>query len=730
MQCRVLDRPLGEIDERERVVNQLEDSSLSWSDLFEALPDGTALLDEHGVMFYVNEVLTTLTGYSSSELVGQNVTMLVPPRLKDREVAARNRDERDGNGRLISTDQDLSMLCRDGSELPVDFTLSPITFDGRSWAVASVRDNSVTRALERARRDAEARADEIEGLAAVAMAQSEQRFRLAFEDNMAPMVFTSKEGLLFAVNDAFCDIVGRTREELLGFDSKGFTFPEDIGLTEEVYRRVMSGEIDRIRYVKRFQHKDGRTVAAEVSMSQARDENGDALYYVSSVRDITEERALTAQLSHQALHDPLTGLANRALFDDRLAQAHARVARQGGLGAVLIVDLDDFKTVNDTHGHLVGDQLLIAVSRRFEDVTRASDTICRFGGDEFLYLAEGLNSPEEAENVATRLLDALVESFSFAGAMIDQHASVGLAVWNKQSRSTTEVVQNADVALYESKRQGKGHVVAYSSGMRQQAAGRFTLTQQLEQALGAKELSMYYQPIINLSTSDVVGFEALMRWEHPEQGHIPPNVFIPLAEESDLILDLGFFALHEAVAKASSWKGAGEKGDQPFVTVNLSAHQFHDLGLVPMIEGALQSSGLDPEKLVLEITESVTLHNVAETMSVMERLIHLGIGFALDDFGTGYSSLSYLALLRPRIIKIDQSFVSPPSESIRNDTLLEAIVTLGNKLNMTMIAEGIETKAQLDRLLDLGCELGQGFLFSPAVPADDVAAMLAHAPWR
>ncbi|HEV3267630.1 MAG TPA: EAL domain-containing protein [Acidimicrobiales bacterium] len=708
----------------------MEDSSLSWSDLFEALPDGTALLDEHGVMFYVNSVLTTLSGYSTSELVGQNVTMLVPARLKDREIAARSKDGRDENGRLIATDQDLSMLCRDGSELPVDFTLSPITFKGHSWAVASVRDNSATQALERARRDAEARAVEIEGLAALAMAKSEQRFRLAFEDNMAPMVFTSEKGLLFAVNDAFCDIVGRTREELLGFDSKVFTFPEDIGVTEEVYRRVTSGEIDRIRYVKRFQHKDGRTVAAEVSMSPARDENGETLYFVSSVRDITEERALTAQLSHQALHDPLTGLANRALFDDRLAQAHARVARQGGLGAVLIVDLDDFKTVNDTHGHLVGDQLLIAVSRRFEEVTRASDTICRFGGDEFLYLAEGLNSPEEAENVAARLLNTLVEPFSFAGAMIDQHASVGLAVWDKRSRSMTEVVQNADVALYESKRQGKGHVVAYGAGMRQQAAGRFTLTQELEQALAAKELSMNYQPIISLSTSDVVGFEALMRWEHPEQGQIPPNVFIPLAEESDLILDLGFFALHEAVAEASSWNGTGEKGGRPFVTVNLSAHQFHDLGLVPMIESALQSSGLDPERLVLEITESVTLHNVAETMSVMERLIHLGIGFALDDFGTGYSSLSYLALLRPRIIKIDQSFVSPASESIRNDTLLEAIVTLGNKLNMTMIAEGIETKAQLDRLLVLGCELGQGFYFSPAVPADDVAAMLAHAPWR
>ncbi|MHB8379489.1 MAG: sensor domain-containing protein [Acidimicrobiales bacterium] len=695
-----------------------------------ALPDGAALLDENGVIFFVNDALASLTGFSSTELIGKNVTMLVRPRLESREIAARGASRLGSNSRDLSIDDDLIILCRDGSERSVDVSLSPVTFDGRSWAVASVRDNSATRALERARLDAEARANEIENLAASAMAKSEQRFRLAFEDNMAPMVFTSEKGLLFAVNDAFCDIVGRTREELIGFDSKGFTFPEDIGLTEEVYRRITSGEIDRIRYVKRFQHKDGRTVAAEVSMSPARDEHGATLYFVSSVRDITEERALTAQLSHQALHDPLTGLANRALFDDRLAQAHARVARQGGLGAVLILDLDDFKEVNDTHGHLVGDQLLIAVSRRFEEETRATDTICRFGGDEFLYLAEGLKSREEAEIVATRLLNTFVEPFTFAGATIDQHASLGVVVWDKTSKSTTEVVQNADVALYEAKRQGKGHLVVYSSGMHQQAVGRFTLAQELERALAANELSMHYQPIVNLSTNDVVGFEALMRWRQSNKGQIPPNIFIPLAEESDLILELGFFALHEAVTQASKWSQRGRDSVQPFVTVNLSAHQFHDLGLVPMIEGALQSSGLAPENLILEITESVTLHNVAETMSVMERLIHLGIGFALDDFGTGYSSLSYLALLRPRIIKIDQSFVSPASESIRNDTLLEAIVTLGNKLNMTMIAEGVETQAQLERLRVLGCDLGQGYFFSPAVPAEAVAAMLSHVPWR
>jgi diguanylate cyclase (GGDEF)-like protein/PAS domain S-box-containing protein len=541
------------------------------------------------------------------------------------------------------------------------------------------------------------------------------------------MVLSSSDGLLLAVNDAFCELVGRTRDELIGFDSKLFTYPDDIGLSEEVYRRMTLEETDRVRFFKRYQHKDGRIVAAEVSISPARDPRSQESYFVSSVRDVTEERALTAELSHQALHDPLTGLANRALFDDRLAHAHARVTRQGGIGAVVLIDLDDFKLVNDTHGHLVGDQVLIEVTRRLERVTRSSDTLCRFGGDEFLYLAENVGTTEEAEKLASRLLGVLDEPLELVGARIHQRATLGVAVWDKDSSDTIEIIRHADVALYAAKGEGKGRYAVFNEGMDQRPAGNFSLEEELHGALEKNQLSMHYQPIVSLSSREIVGFEALMRWQHPERGMVPPSVFIPLAEQSELIMDLGSFSLHEAVTAASSWRKRSGEANGPFITVNLSAKQFQDLGLVPMIENVLQMTGLDPRRLVLEITESVTLLNVSETMNVMERLIQLGIGFALDDFGTGYSSLSYLALLRPRIIKIDESFVSPTRESVRNDTLLEAIVTLGNNLNMIMIAEGIETEDQLARLRHLGCELGQGFLFSAAVPAGDVPSMLTRA---
>jgi EAL domain-containing protein (putative c-di-GMP-specific phosphodiesterase class I) len=301
-------------------------------------------------------------------------------------------------------------------------------------------------------------------------------------------------------------------------------------------------------------------------------------------------------------------------------------------------------------------------------------------------------------------------------------------VWDASSNNTdnVELIQNADASMYEAKRRGHGQLVVFTPEIRQEAVSRFALLQELRHAAASGQLEMYYQPIIDLSTSVVVGFEALMRWQHAERGWVPPDVFIPLAEQSDLILELGEFAMHEAVKAASAWEPQGGRSVLPYVTVNLSAHQFHDPDLVPMIERELKLSGLDPERLILEVTESVALLDIAETMNVMEHLNRLKIGIALDDFGTGYSSLSYLAALNPRIIKIDQSFVRPKHDKDRSNTLLEAIVTLGNKLDMIVLAEGIETPAQLEHLSSLHCDLGQGFLWSPAVPNGETASMLGE----
>jgi diguanylate cyclase (GGDEF)-like protein len=465
-------------------------------------------------------------------------------------------------------------------------------------------------------------------------------------------------------------------------------------------------------------------IVAEVSKSPARDKTGKTLYFIISERDITEERMLTARLSHQALHDPLTGLANRALLDDRLAHAHSRILRQGGHGALFLLDLDDFKGVNDTYGHLVGDQLLEGVARRLDGVTRTTDTLCRFGGDEFLYLAEGITGPEEAELIATRFLRSLDEPFAIGGLSLEQRASLGVVVWDSSNAEVSDVLRDADVALYEAKRLGKGRHFVYVPGMHDQVVNRFSIVQELRQAVSSDELAMHYQPIVRLSTSEVVGFEALMRWHHAKRGWVPPSDFIPLAEQSGLILDLGAFALHESIMAASEWGRSKNSLSEPYVSVNLSARQFHDPGLLNLVKRELDECSLPADRLILEITEGVALMEIADTLKMIEQLTALGIGVALDDFGTGFSSLSYLALLNPMIIKVDQSFVRPVTITKHSDRLLETIVSLGHNLGMTMLAEGIETVEQLETLRELHCSLGQGFLFSRAVPFAETVSMV------
>lgn len=304
-------------------------------------------------------------------------------------------------------------------------------------------------------------------LANEALQETEQRFRLAFEDNMAPMIFTNLDNHVVAANDAFCRLIGYEREEILGRGTAHFTHADDLEVVDDPQRRLIAGEVDQVAFTKRYLSKDGRIIVITSLKSAARNPEGEILYFVSSQRDITEERTLAEQLSHQAFHDPLTGLANRSLFEDRLAQAHERLIRKGGFSAVMLLDLDDFKDVNDTYGHYVGDQMLIGVSQRLEIVTRSLDTLCRFGGDEFLYLAEGLTSPTQAEEIAARLLDALVEPFSFDQLVIEQHASIGIVVCDGTASAPSECVQEADVALYEAKRTKRGRHVVFNSSMQQ-----------------------------------------------------------------------------------------------------------------------------------------------------------------------------------------------------------------------------------------------------------------------
>lgn len=664
------------------------------------------IIDSQGLVAYANPVAEKVFGVKIEEVVGTQARLYLHP------------DDLEKNLIFFA-----EVLQKPGTSARQDVrTMSP-TGEVRYIEVVctNLLDNPSIHGVIINGRDVTERNENFTRLQAL-----EERFRLAFEENMAPMSFADADDCILAVNDAFCEMVGFSRDELIGRDSTPFTYPDDIGLTESTHQRVINGEADHVRYVKRYLRKDGQVIDVEVSRSPARDAQGNILYFVFSERDITEERKLTAQLSHQALYDSITGLANRTLMENQLEKARSHVKRRGGLNALFLLDLDDFKGVNDTQGHLIGDELLIGVARRFEAVTRPADTLCRFGGDEFLYLAEGLSSVGDVQGVARRLLSALNAPFHFLDIAIEQRATVGVVVWGADDSDDIDLLQNADVALYEAKRHHRGGFVLYEPSMHEEASHRFMLIQELRNSMSRGELQLYYQPIVHLPDTKVVGFEGLIRWHHPERGWVPPSEFIPLAERSDIIIDIGILAIESAVRAASEWTKASQGGEAPFVCVNLSAKQFHSPNLVPLIESALRQHDLPASQLILEITEGVAISNFGETMNTLSRLERIGVGIALDDFGTGFSSLSYLAKINPHIIKVDQSFVQLASTSARDATLLEAIITLGRNLNITMLAEGVETSEQFARLVELGCTYAQGYLFSPAVPNVHAHKMIDH----
>jgi diguanylate cyclase (GGDEF)-like protein/PAS domain S-box-containing protein len=409
----------------------------SWQDVVEALPDGTALIDITGTIRYANRILCTAVGYTLDELIGQPVSLLTPPVHEER---AREAEARHTNGDLgqsiVWNDVGLSALCKDGSEFPVDFALTALRFGDEDWALISVRDNRERRAYEQA------------------IVEAERNFRLAFEDNMSPMLFTDLDDCVTAVNGAFCELIGRSPEELVGNQFQLFTHSDDIANAEKVHQMLLSGEATQLSYTKRHMHSDGHIITAEVFKSPARDKDGKILYFIISERDVTEERELRAQLTYQAHHDSLTGLANRTLLDDRLARASSRMARHGTYCALLLLDLDDFKAVNDEHLHIAGDALLVEVASRLSKVARESDTLCRFGGDEFLYLAEDLASPEEADLIAARLMATFDEPFVLGPLTIQQRASLGVSIWGADD---SNALRDADAALYEAKRRGVAH---------------------------------------------------------------------------------------------------------------------------------------------------------------------------------------------------------------------------------------------------------------------------------
>jgi diguanylate cyclase (GGDEF)-like protein len=472
----------------------------------------------------------------------------------------------------------------------------------------------------------------------------------------------------------------------------------------------------------RFRQLDGSWMHAEILATNLLQDSS-VRGVVLNTRDVSERRRLEEQLTHQAFHDPLTGLANRALFRDRVSHALALAQRRGSPVTVLYLDLDDFKNVNDSLGHAEGDRLLISAAERFLACARSADTVARLGGDEFAILIEG---SEGHDALPERLAAAMSHPFSLSGNQLRVTASIGVATASPGD-SADDLLRNADMAMYAAKRHGKGRAETYESRMYADIRERLNLEAALRTAIERRELTLFYQPIVHLKSGGVYGMEALLRWDHPQFGRLLPEHFIPLAEETGLIVQLGAWVLGEACQQLRAWRAAYP--ELPLaVSVNISGRQLEGAGLGDALRHTLTTSGVEPSSVVLEITESVLMQQTDAVLERLQQLKALGVRLAIDDFGTGYSSLSYLQRFPIDILKIAKPFVEEVGAGADRSALARAIVGLGDTLKLQTIAEGIERAEQQAALVQLGCTLGQGHHFWPALSAAAIEELLSGGP--
>ncbi|HWB40766.1 MAG TPA: EAL domain-containing protein [Gemmatimonadales bacterium] len=559
-------------------------------------------------------------------------------------------------------------------------------------------------------------------LAETAVRQNEARFRSLVQHSSDVIIVTRANGTMRFVSPSANRVFGYDPSEMVGRPIVTLLHPDDRDRATATFEHAARspGVTGPVEW--RFRQPDGSWLHAEILATNL---TGDPTVkgIVLNTRDVSERKRLEEQLTHQAFHDPLTGLANRALFRDRVSHALALAMRQTHPITVLFLDLDDFKRVNDSLGHAEGDRLLIAAAERFLSCARAADTVARLGGDEFAILIEHAAGPDGRGELLERLATAMGHPFTLSGNQVQVTASIGVATAS-QGDTADDLLRNADVAMYAAKRRGKGRSETYESRMYADVRHRLEMEAALRSAIDHGELTLHFQPIVHLKTGAIYGVEALVRWEHQTYGHLLPQHFIPLAEETGLIVKLGGWVMDEACRQVQAWRLA-HPAYQLSVCINISGRQLQGMGIADALGDALASSGVDPSAVILEITESVLMQQTDSVLERLQTLKKLGVRLAIDDFGTGYSSLSYLQRFPIDILKIAKPFVEEVALGAERAALARAIIGLSDTLRLHTVAEGIEMAEQRAALIELGCTLGQGHHFSRALPAEAIERMLA-----
>lgn len=537
-----------------------------------------------------------------------------------------------------------------------------------------------------------------------------------FESTSEGVVITDPENRIIAVNRAFSEVTGYHEDEVLGQEPSLLkSGRHDRQFYASMWQSI--GETRKWRGEIWNRRKNGEVYPELLNISEVRDQSGTLTNYVAVFSDISALKDSEARFEHLAHHDPLTGLPNRLLFGARMEHALARANRTKSQFAVLFLDLDRFKSVNDSYGHPAGDLLLEEVSRRLIACVREDDTVARLGGDEFTILIEDLPDARSASSAAAKIMDSLSSPFDLDGVEVFSSCSVGVALFPDDGSDSTTLLRNAESAMYRAKEMGPKSVNIYTAGLSQIAKERLEMESALRHALKRSEFVLHYQPQMSVADGHIIGAEALIRWHHPEKGLIPPNSFIPLAEEAGLIEEIGAWVLKSACIENRRWQDAGMPAIR--MAVNVSGRQITHTPLAEVVQEILEISGLDPRYLEVEITESVAMSQAEVFAHTLGALKNLGISVAIDDFGTGYSSLSYLKRFPIDRLKIDRSFIHDVNENAHDEAIARAVIALGHSLQLSVVAEGVETPVQLETLRSLGCDEVQGFLFSRPLPAAD-----------
>ena len=659
---------------------------------------------------WANPGVGRLLGYGSSRLLDDGLGVLAAQSLGNGDVVV---DALDGDPLVALLDDqggtaDLTLRRADGSSMLSRVSAAPVrSGDALYWAV-TVREI-----------EAQVRADEH-------LRASEERFR-ALAANAPIGIFASEVGLrLGYVNDRLAELWGRPADELVGTGWLEAIHEDDVAAMVDAVARVLAGsEVDLpIRVVRRDgEQRWMRARATPVRLP------GRGAGFVGSMEDVTEGRLHEEALAHQANHDPLTGLPNRSLLWHKIESSlHSRLPEDPPM-ALLFFDLDNFKLVNDSLGHMAGDLLLVETSSRLQSPVRPGDVVARFGGDEFVVLCNAVASEDEAVGIADRLLDALALPVTLGEDEVRITASVGVVV-TADRRTVEGIVRDADVAMYQAKEGGKDRYALFDERVRSGLKDRLALVTDLRRAVEDDGLSVAYQPVVDLKTGALASVEALLRWEHPTRGQVPPSELVPLAEETGVITAVGTWMLRQSCAQLARWRAELGDGAPAYVAVNLSAHQLSRHDLPDIVANALADAGLQGSDLCLELTESVLMADAGNSVDALAALRSQGVRLAIDDFGTGYSSLAYLKRFPVELLKVDRSFVSGMADDGGDAAIVAAVVGLAQALGLAVVAEGVESAEQLGELARLGCTYAQGFHLGRPATADAMTERLRRASRR